>query len=75
MTHIFSTGVNQMRHVTHLSQKYDVSERNETITPITGFLVLRKTVAEPSPPPTFYEFPLANSPSTPRMFSIRSSTA
>ncbi len=75
MTHIFSTGVNQMRHITHLSQKYDTSERSETMTPITGFLAVRLTVADPSPPTSLYDFPVNNSPSTPRMFSIRSSTA
>ncbi len=75
MTHIFSTGVNQMRHITHLSQKYDTSERSETMTPITGFLKIRDNVVEPSPPPTFYQFPLGNSPALPRRFKLRSSTA
>ncbi len=75
MTHIFSTGINQMRHVTHLSQKYDRSERQESITPITGFLAVRLLVADSSPPPQLYEFPMNNSPATPRRFKLRSSTA
>lgn len=74
MTHIFSTGLNQMRHITHLTQKYDVSERQESVTPVTGFLALRLAVGDPVPPTSLYLFPDLNSPSTPRFFEIRSST-
>jgi len=75
MTHIFSTGLNQMRHIVHLAQVYDRSEREESITPVTGFLAVRLLVADSSPPPQLYEFPVNNSPSTPRRFKLRSSTA
>lgn len=71
MTHIFSTGINQMRHVTHLSQKYDTSERTEGGSMITGFLAVRLLVADSSPPGQLYKFPVGNSPSTPRRFKIR----
>ena len=74
MTHIFSTGLNQMRHVVHLAQRLDRSERQESITPVTGFLAVRLLVADASPPPQLYEFPVNNSPSLPRRFKIRSST-
>ena len=72
MTHIFSTGLNQMRHVTHLSQKYDISERQELPPGITGFLAVRLSPADSSPPPQLYEFPAGNSPTSPRRFKIRS---
>lgn len=72
MTHIFSTGLNQMRHVTHLAQKYDISERQELPPGVTGFLAVRLAAGDPSPPTSLYEFPVGNSPSTPRRFKIRS---
>ena len=75
MTHIFSTGINQMRHMVHLAQRYDRSEREETMNPVTGFLAVRLLVADSSPPPQLYDFPVNNSPSLPRRFILRSSTA
>lgn len=72
MTHIFSTGINQMRHVTHLAQKYDISERRELPPGVTGFLAVRLSAAEGSPPPNLYKFPVGNSPAAPRRFEIRS---
>ncbi len=74
MTHIFSTGVNQMRHMTHLSQKYDTNERDDGSGSMPGpasFLAVRLSAGDPSPPTSLYDFPMANSPSTPRMFVLK----
>ena len=74
MTHIFSTGLNQMRHVVHLAQRYDRSERAEGAPIIVGFLAVRLAVGDPSPPGQLYRFPTGNSPSLPRRFKIRGTT-
>ena len=74
MTHIFSTGINQMRHVTHLSQKYDTNERMDGGGPGPGlmsFLAVRLLVADPSPPGQLYKYPDANSPGAPRRFKLK----
>ncbi len=74
MTHIFSTGLNQMRHLVHLSQKYDTNERQDGQGPGPGvmqFLAVRLAVSDPSPPGQLYEFPAANSPSLPRRFKVK----
>ena len=75
MTHIFSAGLDQQRHLTHLAQKYDQKRRQATPVPITGFLAVRLSVSDPSPPTSLYEFPVSNSPSSPRRFKLRSSTS
>ncbi len=74
MTHIFSTGLNQMRHLVHLSQKYDTNERDDgsgTAPGPAAFLAVRLAVGDPSPPTNLYEFPNANSPSPPRLFVLK----
>ncbi len=74
MTHIFSTGINQMRHMTHLSQKYDTNERDDGSGTMPGpdsFLAIRLSVGAPVPPTDLYLFPAANSPSAPRFFKLK----
>ena len=74
MTHIFSTGVNQMRHLTHLSQKYDTNERDDGSGSMPGpasFLAVRFETGLPTPPTSLYDFPNGNSPGQPRMFVLR----
>ena len=70
MTHIFSNGLDQMRHMTHLARKLDSQERQETVCPTTGFLLVR---TGPTTTGNFLWAP-ANSPSTPRRAILRSST-
>ena len=74
MSHIFSTGINQMRHMTHLAQKYDTNERDDGSGSMPGpasFLAVRLAVTDPSPPNSLYDFPDLNSPSAPRMFKLK----